>query len=32
VSAEVEKLRDARTSFKDTVPAMNPPLASTCDF
>ena len=32
VDAEVRGLRDARTSFKDSVPAMNPPLASTCDF
>ena len=32
VEAEVVKLRDARTTFKDEVPAMNPPLASTCDF
>jgi hypothetical protein len=32
VTTEVEKLREARTSFKDSVPAMNPPLASTCDF
>jgi hypothetical protein len=32
VNAEVAKLRETRTSFKDTVPAMHPPLASTCDF
>jgi len=32
VMAEVGGLRGARTSFKDTVPAMNPPLVSTCDF
>jgi len=32
VAAEVARLRGARTTFKDSVPPMNPPLASTCDF
>jgi len=32
VTAEVGRLRASRTSFKDTVPAMNPPLVSSCDF
>jgi hypothetical protein len=32
VAAQVAKLRRARTSFRDTVPAKSPPLVSPCNF
>ncbi len=32
IDAQVKQLRDTSVKFKDTVPALDPPLVSPCDF